>query len=441
MQPFQLRFGLVKGKFVQALAEMTGETTGVALSQLLGKSRPYVAQLKNGKRLPTDEDVVLLARAFAPERLQELILLAYHDRLEHKDFQFDHCKSSALKAIEDVLGRFHLQPVMPSDHRNFEQFPRHFEPLVIITGDKRETRGRHMGAGDFGVHATTTADSRWLMSLGLSQEVEHVIDKDFVLLDEPQLIERFAHKNLLVIGSPSVNHLARRINRSSIFRFNINHEVDEGLESIIAEAKLKSKSKDELALFYQQSQEDLTKLMRYLFVGGIIDPSYPSGDYVTSTYHSMPGSIDLDFGVLSFAANPFYEALCQSEGRPNDHAFISIFAAGIHHPATAHAIRQLGRHGQNQGAFENHPYGGVFRVELNLDEPFFSDRVRSGVFQWEDDADDQRRSIPDQGAMLASELEYIENERRLENLNTLQIHPEQAAAARNLLHHLRGGRS
>ena len=78
------------------------------------------------------------------------------------------------------------------------------------------------------------------MSLGLSQEVEHVIDKDFVLLDEPQLIERFAHKNLLVIGSPSVNHLARRINRSSIFRFNINHEVDEGLESIIAEAKLKS---------------------------------------------------------------------------------------------------------------------------------------------------------------------------------------------------------
>ena len=141
MQPFQLRFGSVKGKFVQALAEMTGETTGVALSQLLGKSRPYVAQLKNGKRLPTDEDVVLLARAFAPERLQELILLAYHDRLEHKDFQFDHCKSSALKAIEDVLGRFHLQPVMPSDHRNFEQFPRHFEPLVIITGDKRETRG------------------------------------------------------------------------------------------------------------------------------------------------------------------------------------------------------------------------------------------------------------------------------------------------------------
>jgi len=205
---------------------MTGETTGVALSQLLGKSRPYVAQLKNGKRLPTDEDVVLLARAFAPERLQELILLAYHDRLEHKDFQFDHCKSSALKAIEDVLGRSHLQPVMPSDHRNFEQFPRHFEPLVIITGDKRETRGRHIGAGDFGVHATTTADSRWLMSLGLSQEVEHVIDKDFVLLDEPQLIERFAHKNLLVIGSPSVNHLARRINRSSIFRFNINHEVD-----------------------------------------------------------------------------------------------------------------------------------------------------------------------------------------------------------------------
>ena len=173
------------------------------------------------------------------------------------------------------------------------------------------------------------------MSLGLSQEVEHVIDKDLRAVDgEPQLIERFANKNLLVIGSPSVNHLACRINRSSIFRFNINHEVDEGLESIIAEAKLKSKSKDELALFYQQSQEDLTKLMRYLFVGGIIDPSYPSGDYVTSTYHSMPGRRP-DRSLVLWLPTCFTRHSCQSEGRPNDHALISIFAAGIHHPATA----------------------------------------------------------------------------------------------------------
>ena len=81
----------MKGKFVHALAEMTGGTTGVALSQLLGKSRPYVAQLKMESGYPRMR-MVLLARAFAPERLQELILLAYHDRLEHKDFQFTYRK-------------------------------------------------------------------------------------------------------------------------------------------------------------------------------------------------------------------------------------------------------------------------------------------------------------------------------------------------------------
>ena len=176
--------------------------------------------------------------------------------------------------------------------------------------------------------------------------------------------------------------------------------------------------------------------MRYLFVGGIVDPTYPKGDYVTSTYHKMPGNIDTDFGVLSFAANPFYEAKCQAEGRPNDHKYISIFAAGIHHPATAHAIRQLGTYGKENGTFDQHPYGGVFRVELDLQQNFFSDRVQDGGFQWEDDADDQRIPIEDQGKCLISELEYIENERRLENLNTLQLKPEHALEARSLIHAL-----
>ena len=72
-------------------------------------------------------------------------------------------------------------------------------------------------------------------------------------------------------------------------------------------------------------------------------------------------------------------------------------------------------------------------MELDLEQTFFSDRVRDGVFQWEDDADDQRTPIEDQGQCLLSELEYIENERRLENLNTLQLKPEHALEARRLV--------
>lgn len=422
--------------FAQLFLQIAPNASGTELAQLLGKSRPYVAQLRTGKRIPTDEDVILLAQKYAPNQMEEWMLCAYLDRLESKEFKDQALKLAGMASIKKLMR--HCQPVKSiAGDRTLRQFPEAFSPLAIITGDKRETRGRHIGAGDFGVHMTTTADTRWLMSLGLDKDAVHYIDKDFVLLEEETLIERFANKNLLVIGSPAVNHLSRRINRSSIFRFNINTDVDEGLEDIIVTAKAKSKSKDELALFYQESAEDLTKLMRYLFVGGIVDPTYPKGDYVTSTYHKMPGNTDMDFGVLSFAANPFYAAKCQAEGRPNDHKYVSIFAAGIHHPATAHAIRQLGSYGKENGAFDQHPYGGVFRVELDLQQNFFSDRVRDGEFQWEDDADDQRTPIEDQGQCLLSELEYIENERRLENLNTLQLKPEHALNARKLVQALR----
>ena len=418
--------------FSKLFLQITPNATGAELARLLGKSKPYVAQIRTGNRIPTDEDIILLANHFAKDRLEELLLSAYYDRIEGRDFKDVTLKEKGAAALKKLL-RKSSPGIVCQGERTFKDFPGQFSPLAIITGDKRETRGRHIGAGDFGVHATTTADSRWLMSLGLEQDAVHYIDKDFVLLEEDVLIERFAEKNLLVIGSPAVNHLSRRINRSSIFRFNINSEVDEGLESIIRKAKTKSTSKDELALFYQESVEDLTKLMRYLFVGGIVDPSYPKGDYITSTYHQIPGNTDLDFGVLSFAANPFYDMKCRAEGRPNDHRFVSIFAAGVHHPATAHAIRQLGSFGKEERVFDQHPFGGVFRVALNLEQTFYSDRVGNGTFLWEDDADDQRTPIADQGECLISELEYIENERRLENLNTLQIRPDHALKARRLL--------
>ncbi|MDC0325329.1 helix-turn-helix domain-containing protein [bacterium] len=412
--------------------QIAPNASGTELAQLLGKSKPYIAQLRTGKRIPTDEDVILLAQRYAPKRLEEWMLCAYLDRLESKEFKDQALKNAGMASIKKLLKHCRPNAAIPGN-RTLREFPEAFSPLAIITGDKRETRGRHIGAGDFGVHMTTTADSRWIMSLGLDKDSVHYIDKDFVLLEEEELIRRFSERNLLVIGSPAVNHLSRRINRSAIFRFNINSEVDEGLEQIISTAKAKSKSKDELALFYQESAEDLTKLMRYLFVGGIVDPTYPKGDYVTSTYHKMPGNTDMDFGVLSFAANPYYAAKCAAEGKPDDHKFVSIFAAGVHHPATAHAIRQLGNFGKETGVFDQHPYGGVFRVELDLQQAFFSDRVRDGEFQWEDDADDQRTPIEDQGKCLLSELEYIENERRLENLNTIQLKPEHALEARQLV--------
>ena len=48
--------------FAQLFLQIAPNASGADLAHLLGKSKPYVAQLRTGKRIPTDEDVILLAQ-------------------------------------------------------------------------------------------------------------------------------------------------------------------------------------------------------------------------------------------------------------------------------------------------------------------------------------------------------------------------------------------
>jgi hypothetical protein len=125
--------------------------------------------------------------------------------------------------------------------------------------------------------------------------------------------------------------------------------------------------------------------------------------------------VQFDFGILTFAANPFYEALCQREGRQNDHRYVSILAAGIHHPATAHALRKLSREAREAREFKSHPYGGVLCVVLDLQTPFF-DRTEQARCDWEDVLDDELATIAvNQGkpeAAVAPLVEAIDAARR-----------------------------
>ena len=66
--------------FAQLFLQIAPNASGADLAHLLGKSKPYVAQLRTGKRIPTDEDVILLAQRYSPNQMEEWMLCAYLDR-------------------------------------------------------------------------------------------------------------------------------------------------------------------------------------------------------------------------------------------------------------------------------------------------------------------------------------------------------------------------
>jgi hypothetical protein len=115
--------------------------------------------------------------------------------------------------------------------------------------------------------------------------------------------------------------------------------------------------------------------LRFLFAGGIIDPTYQP--YVLRAVAPPPSS---DFGVISIARNPFAE----------DDSVVAILVAGFHMFGTAHAIRMLSQ----RTDFETHPYGGVLRVNYNQGDGFAL-RFDNSTARWDTDSDYTRETLLD----------------------------------------------
>jgi len=419
--------------FHQLFNEIIGSANGKDVAKLLGKTPSYVSQIRKGDQVPRDELIALVAAKLAPGRLPELLLAAALGRLEKQSFEREALKASVREAFGDlrsaVSGPGAAAPRQTG--RTLADFPEAFYPMDVVTGDKREDRGAHITVADFGAHPATPSDMRWVMGLGLAPDVMIHSDKIFLLLDEAKLIERFADRNLLIIGAPAANHLARLANKGAVFRLNYSQGAEAEIEATLRHAATLTRTG--LAALQEASRDDqtLSKTMRSLLTGGIFDPTYPD-EYVAAKYTQIAGQAQLDFGVLTFAANPFYAAKCLLERRENDHRFVAIVAAGVHHPATAHAVRVLGQDQRDRGAFDRHPYGGVLRVVLDLDIPF-AERTELATWLWEDQADSSRLEPDDQGADLLRELATIEAKLPKGELKNLELTAEQAGACRALI--------
>lgn len=401
------------------------------ISKAISKTPSYVSQIQRGKIIPTDEVIAEIAKKYAPDQMGELLFAAAIARLERS--KFGKGKEDLKRTAVDALNERYREPGAGLEYRgprSFKDFPEAFLPLAVVTGDKRETRETWITKADFGVFTATPADTRWLLNLGLPTDTIKHVDKNFLLLPDDELVDRFAEMNLLVIGSPAANHLARKTNSSAVFRFNYGQDAHDGVEDLIETAARECKTTIQLAAYQEQHTQDLSKRVRSLFTGGIFDPTYPD-EYQVAKYSQIASQIQYDWGILTFSTNPYYALKCQREERENDHRYVAIMAAGMHHPGTAHAVRMLGEDFRHK-MFEKHPYGGVLRVELDQNLPF-SNRVEHATCRWEDAADGAREEPDDQCSLLYEQLNEIAAKLEKRQLGNLELDQNQAEGCLRLL--------
>jgi hypothetical protein len=342
------------------------------LAELLGVNQATVSGWLTGTA-PCGElhltRIVALLEALGPDQKETTLAELFHLRLRGRVSQ-DREDSGRWTPESRALAAAaanRLRPIyaLATGHqstgpRTLGHFPDAFYPLTVISGDKRESSISRINQADFGAVSASPAETRWIAQLRLRPDVEFLTDKIFMLEDVDQLRRRFAERNLLVIGSPGSNHLARRIHLSRpgggwkraapIFRFNAPRGNLELIEEFLA--TLKPKHSDELlgVQAEERTQKALKNSLRFLFGGGIIDPTY---EFKVRGQMLLP---NVDFGLISLARNPF----------ASDPRFVSVLAAGFHMFGTAHAIRMLSR----PENFDEHPYGGVLRVSVNQSASF-----------------------------------------------------------------------
>jgi hypothetical protein len=259
--------------------------------------------------------------------------------------------------------RFIFPVMKPIMHRTLAGFPQHFLPITIVVGDRRETTPKT--AGDLFALSASPAELRWILGLRLPHDTEIVSDKVFLQADDNYLKEHFSQRNLLIVGSPAANLLAREINNSAFFPFSVPIAAKEQYKQISLEIKKIANNRAKLVNFQNdpQNRDTLAFYMNLFRKGGFIDPTYSyqrRGDRIPH---------DRDYGTITLARNPYAD--------PESANFLSILVAGVSLPGTMHGIAWLGNARHN---FAERPFGGIFFVELT--DLNWVRRVTNGMPDW-----------------------------------------------------------
>jgi len=230
-----------------------------------------------------------------------------------------------------------------------------FLPLVVFVGDRREAPPKT--PADLLAASASMGDLYYLSRLSLPSDTEIRSDKTCVITSPESLRTLLEGKNLLVIGSPAANLMARAINGGSCFSFHVTpdaltqaydfQKLLEPIRYLPGELERYTESKCETPIQKEWSRR--RRHLIYMFArSGILDPVDYAGLRGTSTGPSS------DYGVVSLCKHPWSDS------------HVAIMAAGLHGPATAAAVKLLSK----KDAFKNHPLGGVFRVNVPNEAPW-----------------------------------------------------------------------
>lgn len=380
----------------ERLKDFLGAVKQAEVAKALDISASTVSQWLSGKEPCAPQHLVSLVQLYFGGDLREkqlelarLTILLLKERFAQGDEDAGKWTAESRELMQQCLNECYTavdarkSRAPKTSGRTLADFPDSFYPMVVVSGDKREVSEARINAGDFGAVSASPAESRWIVKLRLRDDVEIFGDKIFILASDDELRERFGKTNILVVGSPAANHLARRClvsNRSGwrpavpIFRFNFDQQIIGHVEDLLKSvAPFNARQ-----LVGKQGDPDTDRQVKHwlhdLFTGGILDPSYRN-----SWLRGRDMLRTRDFGLLSLARNPL-----STEGD----RYVCIFAAGFHMFGTAHAIKML----SDPACFSKHPFGGVIRVDMDLGKPFHT-RFDESTAKWDDDSDYEKDDI------------------------------------------------
>ena len=404
------------------------------LAEAVGISKQHISGIERDKKKPSLSLLVSIHEQLLgtdePEAQVTLgvWLLAWLERYLLKEDLQPHSRAAIELALNKAIDHF-IQPVDSpnrTSRRSLRDFPYPSEPLTIVCGDRRDLNPKTRG--DIFADSVSITDLTFLLRLGLTDDVTIKSDKLFVLMGREYLEKEFGKTNLLVIGSPAVNFVARVINNHSVFRFNLppwlkqKEEVirtlkepedwDSNLPSLKELNELKNldpfwqlaKNREDTELLVSDTElSEETAQMQKELVKRLLDKANPStvdidhvkqlarmskrilGEKTAKAWMNdfrMPGLIDFadftlhatstrgdnDFALISLAPNPF--ASCSD--------YVCVFVAGIHGPGTAHALRALA-----EDDFEEHPFGGIIEVEIDQFNMLWPARFQQATWRWQ----------------------------------------------------------
>lgn len=421
------------------------------LANRLGRTKQWINAIEKSD-LPSVEQVVNLhdelVRPREPERAPSLGYWLLTWLSQHSARTDSGATERISEALRLALPLFPsaLAANAPSKMLSLASFPAAFDRLIVIGGDRREVPA-HSG-GDLFAYSASVLDLRFLNRLQLgARDVTIWHDKVFVQMSEDYLKQQFGHSHLIVVGSPAVNFLARRINSSSVFRFNISAETrtwDAKAQETFprpvpfADDKLLAAERSERGIFRLQDRtvvKALDETLRAFDRGEKLDPSphvdghqpasfedhgqaiavavkqllgdrKPSdwirclrpleiADPADGCVHALDDDparrLNEDLAVVSLAANPFAD---------EEDGYVSILLAGVHGPGTAHAVKALA-----EEDFAGRPLGGVLKVSLATNREL-PERVMEAQREWLTEAydlDKIQRNLLESPGVLAEE--------------------------------------